>query len=176
MKHKLLSAFVLAATAMVAQVASAADGTITFTGSITDTTCSINGGATGSFAVVLPQVSTSSMAGVNVTSGRTPFKIALTGCTVQAGKVHAYFESGAAVDTVTGNLKNTGAAQGVQIRLLNADESKINVGNADAAQNSQVADLVAGAATLPYFAEYVRTGDITAGSVNSAVMYSIVYQ
>ncbi len=177
MKHNFLSALVLAAIAMTAQVASAADGTITFTGAITGTTCTINGGGNGgNFAVTMPQVSASSMSAVNATAGRTPFNIALTGCSTQTGSVHAYFEPGASVDTTTGNLKNTGAATGVQVRLLNGDATKINAGSADASQNSKAATLVAGAATLPYFAEYVRTGAIGAGAVNSSVMYSIVYQ
>jgi major type 1 subunit fimbrin (pilin) len=155
----------------------AADGTITFTGTIVSQTCTINGNGSGSkdFAVALPTVSASALNGAGQKAGRTPFNIQLTACS-GTGNVHAYFEPGATTDAGTGNLKlNAGGADMVQIGLLNDDFSPIVMGAADVAQNSHAVSVASGTATLPYFAEYVATGVATAGAANSSVMYTLVY-
>lgn len=166
-----------ALAAALPMAAHAADGTITFTGTIVSQTCTINGNGSGSkdFTVALPTVSASALNGAGQTAGRTPFNIQLTGCS-GTGNVHAYFESGATTDAGTGNLKlNAGGADQVQIGLLNDDLSPIAMGAADASQNSHAVAIATGAATLPYFAEYVATGVATAGAANSSVMYTLVY-
>ncbi|KVN39766.1 fimbrial protein [Burkholderia pyrrocinia] len=181
MQTKLISALLLVGAATVSQVASAADGTITFNGSITAQTCKIDGNGSGSnnFTVPMLNVSTSALAAAGQTAGTKDFNIALTACTPASGNVHAYFEPGPKVNTATGNLfLDAGGATNVEIRLLNAgDFSPIKLGAADASQNSQsVAISAAGTATLKYYAQYYATGAATAGAANSSVMYSLVYQ
>lgn len=183
MNRKLLSVLILASTAMAAQVASAADGTITFNGEVTAQTCTINGAGSGSndFLVTLPSVATSALAADGQAAGRKIFDIALTNCTPDSGNVHTYFEPGVTTDLNTGNLivdAGVGAAKNVQIRLLNGDDySAIKTGFADALQNSKSAVIAAGSAVLPYVAEYVAVGGAaTAGAANSSVVYSLVYQ
>jgi len=180
MKSNLLSALVLASTAMAAQVASATDGTITFNGQITAQTCTINGNGTGAkdFLVTLPTVSTSALAAAGQTAGRTPFSIALSACTPDSGNVHTYFEPGVTTDADTGNLKlDAGGASFVQIGLLNEDFTPIKAGFSESAQNSKPVAIAGGSATLSYFAEYVATGAAAgAGTANSSVMYTLVYQ
>jgi major type 1 subunit fimbrin (pilin) len=157
----------------------AADGTITFNGSITAQTCTINGNGAGSsdFTVTLPTVSASALAAAGQTAGRTPFNIALTGCTPATGNIHTFFESGPTTDSTTGNLVlQAGGAQNVQIGLENADFSPIKAGFADASQNSASVAIDSGAATLTYYAKYIATGVATAGAANSSVMYTIAYQ
>ncbi len=143
MKAKLLTALIVAAGAMGSQFAHASDGTITFKGQITDTTCTITTGASGTFTVTLPTVSKTTLGAANVTNGITGFNIQLTGCNPASGNVHAYFEAGANVDPATGRLVNTdavssGGASNVQIGLLNPSNSTaIVIGASDgAAQNS----------------------------------------
>ncbi|BDB27588.1 ferrous iron transporter B [Cupriavidus sp. TA19] len=178
---KLFAALLLAGTALGAQYAHAADGTITFNGMVTAQTCTINGNGSGSknFSVNLPTVSASTLQGAS-TAGRTPFSIALTNCTPTSGNVHTFFESGATTDLSTGNLiLDSGpapVATNVQIGLLNADASPIKAGFADAQQNSKAVALNNGAATLQYYAQYVSTGNAGAGSANSSVMYTIAYE
>ncbi|WMD18512.1 fimbrial protein [Achromobacter seleniivolatilans] len=179
MKHKLLTALIIAGTAMASQMASAADGTITFNGNVTAQSCTINGGgAASNFAVTLPTVSTSSLAAAGQTAGRTPFSIELTNCSPTSGNVHTFFESGPTTDLTTGHLiVAQGGAMNVQIGLQNgADQTDIKAGFADAAQNSKSVAISAGSATLPYYAQYVATGAATAGAANSSVMYTIAYQ
>lgn len=179
MKTKLLLTSAIACAAMASSFAHAADGTITFNGSITAQTCTINGNGTGAkdFTVTLPKVSASTLAGAGKTAGRTAFSIALSGCTPNSGNVHVYFEPGATTDGATGNLiLNSGGASNVQIGLLNADFSPIKAGFADASQNSKNVAIASGTATLPYYAEYVATGTATAGAANSSVMYTLSYE
>ncbi len=178
MMRKLLSALILAGIAWAGQVAFAADGTITFAGAVSSDTCTVNGGVAGSsFTVVLPPIASASLAAVSASAGRTPFDIVLSACSTPSGAVHTFFEAGLSTDSETGHLKNTGGAgTGVQIRLLNGDETRINAGFTDASQNSRSARLVSNAATLSYFAEYVRVADIVPGTVASSVVYSIVYE
>lgn len=180
MKRTLLSALILTSTAMVAQVASATDGTITFNGHITAQTCTINGNGTGAkdFLVTLPTVSTSALAAAGLTAGRTGFNIALSACTPNSGNVHTYFEPGVTTDMSTGNLKlDAGGASNVQLGLLNSDFTPIKAGFADASQNSKPVAITGGSATLSYYAEYVATGAAAgAGAANSSVMYTLIYQ
>jgi len=179
MKTKLISALIVTGAATASQLSAAADGMITFNGMITAQTCTINGNGTGSkdFAVTLPTVSASTLATSGQTAGRTPFNIALSGCTPDSGNVHTYFEPGPTTDATTGNLiVDTGGATNVQIGLLNADFTPIKAGFADASQNSHSVSISSGSATLPYYAQYVATGGATAGAANSSVMYTIAYQ
>lgn len=168
----------------IAPAAHAVDGKIEFTGSITALTCTINGGgANNNFSVALPPVSTSSLAAVGSTAGRTPFAITLTNCSL-TGPSHAvttYFEPGDTVDPVTGQLiVDAGGAQNVQLRLLNSgDNSKIVAGSANGSQNSTPVDLDAsGNATLNYFVEYAQYGasGATVGAANSRVFYTLTYE
>ncbi|SOE99177.1 Pilin (type 1 fimbria component protein) [Burkholderia sp. OK233] len=146
--------------------AEAADGTITFTGSVSNTTCSINGVASGSPAdvtVPLKEVTASSLAAAGA-----------TGCTGAATKAVANFENGPTVDQTTGNLTNTtGSAKNVQVQLLNAQRQPINVVtslNNDIATNG--ADINAGSGNLQYYS----TGGAQPGSVNTSVQYTMQYQ
>ncbi|HEY1998143.1 fimbrial protein [Paraburkholderia sp.] len=162
--------------------AQASDGTITFTGTLSNTTCSINGTASGTLAtssVALPQVSASTLGVAGATGGRSaPIPLALTGCTGTATKAVAYFESGPNVDQANGYLSNTGGtASKVDVRLLNASFQPINILsglNNDIASNG--ATITAGSANLKYYGEYYATGVATAGTVSTSVSYTMQYQ
>ncbi|MEM5385084.1 fimbrial protein [Paraburkholderia phymatum] len=181
MKIKLFTALIVAAGAMGSQFAHAApDGTITFNGAITSTTCLINGGtAPQNFTVTMPTVSTTTLASVDQTSGRTGFRIALSNCT-GTGNVHTFFEASPTVDLGTGRLINAGTAANVQVELLNQDASVITVGASDGIgaglQNSKSVPIVSGAANLDYYSQYHATvGAAGAGSVSATVTYDISY-
>lgn len=161
-----------------ASAANAADGTIDFTGSISGNTCVINGGASAKdFSVALPPVSASSLATAGSSAGRTPFQIKLSACAPATGKVAALFEAGPSVNITSGRLvPDVGGASKVEIGLLNDSYGHIQVGAAQATQNSQVVDIAGGAATLNYSAQYESLGGATAGAVKSRVQYSLTYQ
>jgi major type 1 subunit fimbrin (pilin) len=175
-----------AVIALSSTIAQAADGTITITGVITDTTCSINGKATGTsadIAVTLPTVTAGSLSAAGATAGTSnlgDIKLTLSGCTGTATKAVARFENGPTVDQSSGNLVNKAAttpASNLQVRLLNASMQPINIltnANNDLAANG--ATIASGAATLNYFAQYYATGKATAGNVNTSAQYTMTYQ
>lgn len=178
-----IAATLAAAFAAAPLASQAADGLITLTGTLAANTCKISGSGGGNgggsdFTVALPTVSASSLSAPNMTAGRTPFNIVLSDCTPSAGNVLTYFEEGSPmIDAATGWLKNSGTAQNVQVSLLNDDFTKIVLGADKVSQSSKAVALTEGNATLNYFAQYVaQSGRVVAGTVNTAVLYSIVYQ
>lgn len=180
MKSQIITALFLWSTSTLSF---AVDGTVTFTGTVTSNTCTINGGGTNnSFTVTLPKVSASALnAAPDNTAGRTAFNIALTSCVPASGTVHTYFEPGSTVNLSTGRLTTT--VTNVEIGLLNGDDSSdIKIGATDGTtpgtQNSHAVPIsVAGAATLSYFAEYnAKAGAAGTGAVNTSVRYTLVYQ
>lgn len=167
----------IAVAVAIPSVSQAADGAIRFMGQITSQTCTISGNGDGkNFTVALPPVSASALVTGGTTTGRTPFNIALSNCSPNSGNVSTYFEPGASVNTTSGRLINvSGTAGNVEVGLLYGDGSAITLGRAHDGLNA--VPLVSGAATFRYQAEYVATGSgSVAGTVNTNVLYSIVYQ
>ncbi|HEY5852064.1 MAG TPA: fimbrial protein [Lysobacter sp.] len=182
MKTTLLRAATIGVIAMASQAALAADGTINITGELTTQTCSINGAAANGardIAVPLQPASQSNLSTVGSTSTETPFSVTLTACTPATGTVSTRFESGANVDTATGELLTSGAggSTGLHIQLLNQDRTVIVIGAPDATQNSAPGTLAAGAVTLNYIARYRRASAaaLSVGAVTSSVTYSLAY-
>ncbi|PRY05867.1 fimbrial protein [Paraburkholderia sp. BL25I1N1] len=183
----MISATAIAASGLFCLVplyANAADGTITFTGNVTDTTCSINGNASGTPAdktVTLADVPTGSLTQVGNTAGTTnsaDLQFVLTGCSGTATKVIAGFENGPTVDQATGFLSSSGTAKNVEVQLLNAQMQVINVttgANNDIGSNGVTID-VDGATTLQYYARYYATAAAAPGTVISSVQYTMEYQ
>lgn len=172
--------------ALSSTIAQAADGTITINGVITDTTCSINGKASGSqadIAVTLPTVTAGSLASAGQTAGTSnlgDIKLTLSGCTGSATKAVARFENGPTVDQGSGNLVNKAAvtpAANLQVRLLNVNMQPINIlTNANNDVTANGATIASGAATLNYFAQYYATGKATSGNVSTSAQYTMTYQ
>jgi major type 1 subunit fimbrin (pilin) len=173
---KLFRSFsLLAAIAIASPLAAyASDGTISFSGSLNSSTCTVSSGTSGSFAVNLPSLATSVVTGTGKTGGATPFSISVTGCSGGATAT-TYFESGANLDAATGQLKNTGVAANVELQLQNADTTVINLSNPTGLQNVHPAAILSNQATSSFIAVYYATGATTAGTVNSSVTYSMVY-
>ncbi|MFL9911687.1 fimbrial protein [Paraburkholderia sp. RL17-337-BIB-A] len=163
--------------------AHAADGTITITGTVSDTTCSINGTQTGASAdksITLPEVTAGTLSATGKTAGTsnpTDLALTLSGCSGAATKAIAHFENGSTVDQNSGNLLNAGTATNVQVQLLNSKMQPINV---TTNSNNQLATdgvtITGGAASPKYFAQYYATGKATAGTVSSQVQYTMQYQ
>jgi major type 1 subunit fimbrin (pilin) len=162
--------------------ANAADGTITITGTVTDTTCSINGTTSGTQvnpSVTLMPATAGSLAALGQTANTskpTDLEFKLSGCT-SGTKAIANFENGATVDQTSGNLNNSGTAQNVQVQLLNASMAPINITTNSGNQlATEGAAITGGAADLKYYARYYATGKATAGTVNTQVQYTMQYQ
>lgn len=159
----------------------ASDGRINFTGELTAQTCTItvNGQVSPADATVtLPKVSTSNLSAAGQVAAQTGFNISLSNCNPATGTAAAFFEAGASVDPLSGNLRNTGTATAVQLQLVDA-----TTGNAikagDSGQTTSTSRLplqTDGSALLPYAVQYYATGATTPGTVLSFVTYSINYQ
>lgn len=181
-KLALLSAVIIGSSLSAAQ---ASDGTISFTGSITDTTCTVkvNNVAGAAPSVTLPPVSATVLSAADKTAGDTQFTVGLSGC--QTGgqaitstgtpKAKVFFEPGATV-TTTGTLKNTAAsgATNVDLQLLTGG-TPIVAGDASQLTPTGTTLEVTGDTLLPYVVRYHATGVATAGPVTSSVVYDVVY-
>jgi major type 1 subunit fimbrin (pilin) len=170
----------LGALALAPQAAHASDGTITFNGKVTASTCTIgvNGGG-ASNGVTLPTVATSALNGsIGKVAAATPFSVSLSACTFgTAGNVGLYFEPGPTTQA-DGNLKNTATPNGVEIQLLNNTQGVMALNNAAGAQNGSTAAVTttSTSATLNYYAQYYASAaTVNAGTVTSTVTYSVIY-
>lgn len=183
-RMNIVSLLLASAGIAAASVAHASDGTISINGSVLAATCKINGGTGGSSNATaeLPKVTINNLGSAGTTTGRTPFKLELTGCSTDTGsptKVGVLFEPGTTVDSTTGRLHlNAGtsqqpAAKNVQIQLSDSNQRVINVGTSPAQMVTIGND---GTATLTNYAEYYATGVATAGAANTSITYSLVYQ
>jgi major type 1 subunit fimbrin (pilin) len=181
MKKGLLIAAFAATTglAMLAPVAHADDGNIGFNGSVGAATCTIQGGGgtTPDFTVTLPNISAQSLSTVGSSAGRTLFQIKLTNCNPTTGQAMAYFEPGPTVDNTTNALTLGGGAAGVEIFLLNDKFQQILVGQPQGVQNSTIATITGGNATITFYAQYQAISEpVTPGAANTSVQYTMLYQ
>ena len=174
----------------------ASDGTITFTGAVTASTCtlSINGGTNaGTATVALPTVDRAALTGTGAgtTAAGTFFSVGVTGCSGVADigsgtpaaptTVAIYFEAGPNVDEATGGLINAVSGSNVEVNLYNASGSTI-VGTQiqPGTPTHQPAPLtIASGGTQWFYAGYSTAGAAsaaTAGAVSTSITYSLVYQ
>jgi major type 1 subunit fimbrin (pilin) len=174
----------------------ASDGTITFTGAVTASTCtlSVNGGANaGTATVALPTVDMAALtgSGVGTTAAGTFFSVGVTACTAASDigttphaptQVAIYFEAGPNVDEATGGLINTVTVAGsnVEVNLYNASGStKVGTQIQPGTSTHQPAALtLPGGGTQWFYAGYstVAAAAATAGAVSTSITYSLVYQ
>jgi major type 1 subunit fimbrin (pilin) len=167
--------FVMASVAGMAfmslNAAQAASGTVSFTGAVSASTCTVSAASGGaSPSVALPPVSKDDLKAVGAVAGRTPFGFQLTGCLKDAS------EGGGNVNT-QGRLKTT--LNGVELQILNyGDTSPIKLGTDVAAQNVHYFDIntTTGTANLQYWVEYyAAAANPASGSLSSSVVYSLIY-
>ena len=159
-------------------LATASDGTLTFGGMLQTETCTISGPA--NFTVTLPTVTTWSLANVDDQAGETPFSISVSGCTALMTGANVYFEDGPNVVSENYTLKNTassGGSSNVQLVLKTSTGGAINL--APFPFSSQYTpytnNVSSNAARLNYTVAYTATGAATAGTFQSSVTYSMVY-
>lgn len=84
------------------------------------------------------------------------------------------FEQRASVDAATGNLINqTAGGSNVQVQILNASFSPINLQTNDGSLSTAISNK---AANLQFYAQYIAaTAAATAGKVTSNVQFSMDY-
>ncbi|QST30934.1 type 1 fimbrial protein (plasmid) [Escherichia albertii] len=192
----------LLATAITAALGStavqAADGTITFNGTVTNSACTAiasvtaNSTVTGSTplnaTLTLPAVTADTLnAATGTYAGHTPFSIELTGCQVVAGlnNVRTLFttaSSPAGQPGVMANTATTSPAANVAVAILpQSGTTQIDLNNGTNRDPGQALPAAApagtaGPVTLRYRAAYksLSTG-VTAGNVTGVADFVISY-
>ena len=165
---------------VLSPAAFAADGTITFTGTITTNTCKIDGAESVGVAnksVNLGDVPASALATEGEVAGNQAFSLVLTDCSVGSNaSVAARFES-LTLGTTDGYLAldATSTAENVRIGIYDTSGT-IQPVNGIVPTSSYVTLGEDGDATLNYVAAYNSTGTPVAGSANSQVSYTLSYQ
>ncbi|WP_312682840.1 fimbrial protein [Stenotrophomonas chelatiphaga] len=183
MKITAIAAAAAAALTLAAGTASAQDGTIDFTGSITATTCLVEGVAPGqgniAKAVDLGGINVGSLQTAGERAGDKGFNIQVGGagdanCT-DGQTAHVRFDPASpALDITTGrlNIDNTGTpATNVQVEIANVDGTEINLFTEDSAGIV----IANNTAVIPLIGRYYATGTAVAGEANSRVGFQVVY-
>ncbi|NII55608.1 fimbrial protein [Luteibacter sp. SG786] len=175
----LLGAASLSANAAGASTLAHPDGTLSVSGSVSDTTCDL-GGTPGAndISVLLATAPVASLGTAGKTYGEKEFDINLTGCTAGAQAKAPSVRFDASGVSANGNIKNiaTGgnAASNVELQLLDGQNSwaPLNLGTQDPADGG---NLGTGSGTLKYKVQYIATGAATAGDVQGQIPYEVIY-
>lgn len=163
--------------------AMAADGTITFNGTVLATTCNITiaGGTAAATAatgtVNLPIVPASVFTAAGDTSFGTAFTIGLSGCNASLnGKTAAFHHFAGTSIKPDGRLNNTGTATNMAIALYSGTGLSGTFINLNSALNTPTQTVTGAAATFPLFATYSPTATpVVAGTVVSNVDFFLNY-
>ena len=170
------TALLIAMTAFPAISFAASLNTITFKGEVSDQTCQVTvNGNSGSPIVVLPTVPASALTTAGETAGKTPFTIAVTGCTVPASDLNIKTTFLGANVNVGGNLGNTGTAQNVAIQLLDGTGGNPITLSGMTSVPGLVLSTGATSASHDFAAQYIATGAATAGTVSASAQYALDY-
>ena len=178
----------LALAAAVSQAAHAADGVINFSGLVTDVTCTIEGAAPGSGAVVkdinLGGVSAArlAVAGKRANLTGVTFRIGAPGegsCTNGRTAMVAFDPTSPAIDVATGRLNIDGYdnpsdssnAKNVQIEVTNRDGTPINLYS----EKSTGVVIADNQAVIPLAAQMYASAPATEGKVKTRVGFLIEY-
>jgi len=174
MNMKIIVLAILAGSAFVS-VAQAADGTINFTGSITDTACTVSTD-TKNQTVNLGKVSKTAFAAAGDVAAPTKFDIVLEECPATVTNASVKFDG--PIDPANSNLlaltAGTGIATGVGVGIYEQNASTI----IPIATNSASKTLSSTADNkFEFIAKYVATAAaVTQGPANAATNFTISYQ
>ena len=191
MKLNALSTVAAALALAVATLQSAhaaIDGNINFSGQVNDTTCTVEGVAPGTGAVVkdvnLNSVSASRLANPGDRANLTGFTIRVGGpgqgsCTNGRTALVLFDPTSPAIDVASGRLNidgyddpsDTTNAKNVQVEVTNRDSSPIHV-YTETSEGVVIAD---NQAVIPMAAQFYATAPATEGLVRTRVGFTVVY-
>lgn len=164
---------IAAVAVSICGTASAADGTVNFTGTIRDTACTVDT-ASATQTVNLGTVAATSFGSAGSTASSTRFTINLTGCPTAVTSASVRFDGPLA----TGNssllaLSSGQTATNVGVGIYQQDSSTlIPIGSASAAVTLSSTATNA----LNFIAKYVSTAaTVGAGSANAVATFTVAY-
>ena len=151
----------------------AADGTINFTGNITDKACTV--GIANSGSVALGSVAATAFKQAGDTAAATNFTITLSACPEATKNATVTFDGTASSNNKVIALTTTsGVATNVGVGIYEADSSTAITLREPAKQQALTADT---ANVLTYVAKYVALGSgVTAGPANATTTFTVTYQ
>ena len=173
LKRTVLSVLVLASSAISFHTF-AADGTVNFTGNITNAGCSVASDSL-SKTVALGNVSSSALTTAGNTAGAHLFTINLTDCP-EDPSAHVRFDgttnaSNSSILALT-DAGQEGTATNVGVALYESDSTTpIIIG-----VPSSTINMTEGSNSLNFYAKYYATGAATAGTATSTATFTVVYQ
>jgi len=186
MKKLLAKASTTLLLAGFALQAHAYDGTINFTGSVSNVTCTITAaGGTNTGTVNMPTVTAGAFKAVGDSAGTTQFSIKLSGCTGTPAPTQAaaWFETGTNVNPAGRVIAKNAAAPldtSLSIGLYNVGSATpiaIGQGNGSIGSSGSAFTITAGGATMNYQAKYyAEQATVTPGAITGNVNYTIQYQ
>lgn len=151
-------------------------GQIEFSGSITDTSCNIDSTSANQI-VDLGKWASSYFTGAGSETTKTAFHIKVNDCPATVTKVSVLFD-GTRDSNNSNLLAVNGGAQGVAIKLYEDDKATpINLGteSKDQAVIAGTSGSNSGTADLEFFADYISTSAVSAGSANGTANFNMVY-
>ncbi|UJD79349.1 type 1 fimbrial protein [Serratia rubidaea] len=174
MMNKTLIAMAILGSAAFISAAQAADGTINFTGNITDAACTVTP-ASASQTVALGTVNSGAFAAAGDTASPTKFGITLTSCpaTVTTASVKFDGPTDAANSNLLALTSATGVATGVGVGIYEENATTlIPVSSTSVSKTlSTTTDT-----TFNFIAKYVATAAaVTAGPANAVSDFTISY-
>ncbi|EJD6585053.1 fimbrial protein [Providencia rettgeri] len=171
MKKLLISAGIL--SSLFACHTNASDGQINFTGTITDTACTVTNNTTSPLSVILGTVSSKAFIASGSTVAPTKFQIALTGCpdTMKTAAVKFDGISANSDNSVIKLTAGSGVAENVGVQIVDSTGKVVPLFT-----NSSAYNLTGGANNLQFVARYISLADtVKAGKADSTAQFTIVY-
>ncbi|MEL4013835.1 fimbrial protein [Dryocola clanedunensis] len=172
MKKNLISMAIAVAAVLSAANTFAEDGTVNFTGEITDTACTVDIGANNTMTVDLGKVARTAFTGVGSKASATKFVLKLKDCPTGLNLARVKFD-GTGYDGDDSVLKLTqdlGAAQGVAIELSDP-AAKLPLFTPSTAYA-----LVEGDNALNFYARYVQMAQtVVSGPANASATFTLNY-
>jgi major type 1 subunit fimbrin (pilin) len=183
---KLASATAIALGLAFAGSASAqSGGTITFTGSVADATCTVSGGTgsdggVGSFVVNLTEAAPADLATAGNVANAKQFNVVIGGagqgsCVDGTIATMGFVPSSPQIDAATGALINVADAGNVQVQLLDGGATGTAINLAAGSYSATATVGATNTAIIPFGAQYLATAAATPGLVRTAVLYTVNY-
>lgn len=151
------------------------DGTINFTGEITDAACTVDIGTDNTLTVDLGTVNKSVFTGVGSYASATEFDLKVKDCPETVTSISAKFDGNGfnGDNSVLAITEAADAAKGVAIELLDQNKAAFSL-----FADTDLYDLPAGQTTLtmPFYARYKQMEDtVVAGKANSTAQFTLNY-
>lgn len=151
-------------------------GQVEFTGSITDSSCNVDS-TSANQSVDLGKWASSYFTGAGSENTKISFHIKVKDCPSTVTTVSVLFD-GTRDTNKTNLLAINGTAKGVAIKLYEDDKSTpIDLGSVSRGQSvtAGATGTTTGTADLEFFADYVSTSAVSAGSADGTANFNMIY-